>query len=213
MAKVAGIDIGGAKKGCHLVILDGRQAIAYENKLGPMAMLQICLDQNVLAVGIDAPCKWRDEGRMRLAEHQMNREKIHCFQTPTEAAATQSAFYAWMLEGEKLYRTFRTRYQLLETPAYSQGLVCFETFPHAITCAIRGDATAAKKRTQRREVLEQRNLDTSQLTNIDLVDAALCALAAQYLLRGETRAFGDRSGGFIHVPALMPAMPALPAIS
>jgi hypothetical protein len=39
------------------------------------------------------------------------------------------------------------------------------------------------------------------LSNIDLVDAALCALAAQALLAGRFQTYGDAREGFIVVPA------------
>lgn len=43
--------------------------------------------------------------------------------------------------------------------------------------------------------------DISLFENIDEIDAALCARAAQSFLRGDFKAYGDDSAGFIIVPA------------
>jgi predicted RNase H-like nuclease len=81
--------------------------------------------------------------------------------------------------------------------------VCFETFPHAITCALlRSEVASAKrKRTQRREILEDAGIEATSLRSIDEVDATLCALTANFLLEGKVVAYGDELGGFIVVPA------------
>ncbi len=44
-------------------------------------------------------------------------------------------------------------------------------------------------------------IDISALTNMDLVDAALCALTAQHLVAGSIKTYGDITDGFIVVPA------------
>jgi predicted RNase H-like nuclease len=49
-------------------------------------------------------------------------------------------------------------------------------------------------------LLEQAIQTTDALTSIDEVDAALCALAAQYVLAGSFNVFGDAAEGFILVP-------------
>ena len=79
----------------------------------------------------------------------------------------------------------------------------FETFPHAITWHLRGgNADASKKRTQRRALLAQAEIDLTELTNIDLVDAALCALTAYLAATGrECIRFDEPDTGLIIVPA------------
>jgi predicted nuclease with RNAse H fold len=82
------------------------------------------------------------------------------------------------------------------------GPGCFETFPHAITWHLRGgQAQAAQKRLQRQELLEQAGLDLTPLTNIDLIDAALCALTAHVVaIGGECVSYGEPESGLIVVP-------------
>ncbi len=106
-----------------------------------------------------------------------------------------------MLSGELIYSTFFDTYPLLTASSKRSSRVCFETFPHAITCAMLGiDAASAKmKRVQRRAILEDAGIDASALKSIDDIDAALCALTAKLWLEGKTVAFGDEPGGYIVV--------------
>lgn len=205
---VAGIDVGGDKKGCHLVILEGSRAFRPPATKTPQEMLQACLEYGVEAVGIDAPCQWSVEGEGRLAERELARQRIFSFATPTRKRADENParFYQWMFKGEEIYEVFSFSYPLLRSREFQGERVSFETFPHAVTCALRGkDGTSAKeKRRQRPKVLEDVNIDVTGLKSIDDFDAALCALSARYLLEGQTYAYGDVKGGFIHVPIPSP---------
>jgi predicted RNase H-like nuclease len=60
--------------------------------------------------------------------------------------------------------------------------------------------SAKNKRVERRRLLDQAALTTDALTSIDEIDAALCALAAQHVLAGSFKAFGDAAEGFILIP-------------
>lgn len=206
MSTVAGIDIGGKKKGCHLVILRGHEILYCLNSGSPELLVRKCVEFDAIAVGIDAPCRWGVPGRGRCAEKQLARKRIFSFSTPTRDRATtnSSGFYGWMLNGEKVYQALATTHPLLTDERYSNGRVSFETFPHAITCAMLGiDVASAKhKRQQRRQLLEDAGIATQSLKSIDAVDAALCALTATFLLQGKTYPYGDTQGGYIVVPAI-----------
>lgn len=171
-------------------------------------MLQACLQYGVQAVGIDAPCQWGVEGTGRLAERELARQRIFSFATPTRKRADENPgrFYRWMFNGEQIYQAFSSAYPLLTSRDFHGGRVSFETFPHAVTCALRGkEGTSAKeKRQQRPKVLEGANVEASDLKSIDDFDAALCALTARYLIEGQTHAYGDEEGGYIHVPIPIP---------
>ncbi len=77
-----------------------------------------------------------------------------------------------------------------------------ETFPHAITWHLNGgNAVAKHKRLQRRSLLHQAGIDLAELTNIDFVDASLCALTAHYVANGDRCViYGDDYTGHIIVP-------------
>jgi predicted RNase H-like nuclease len=52
-------------------------------------------------------------------------------------------------------------------------------------------------------LLEEAGIDLSSLTNIDLIDAALCALTAYHAaMGGECVSYGEPNTGLIIVPAL-----------
>lgn len=201
---MAGIDVGGDRKGCNLVILRGTTILCSIAGAAPEALLAPCLAHGAVAVGVDAPSVWRGDGPAREAERALARTGISLFSTPTRASAlaSTSGFYGWMFNGERVFDTLAAAYPLLTTPAYNGARVSFETFPHAITSALLGrDIVSARlKSVQRRQVLEAAGIVTAQLTTIDALDAALCALAAARLVGGTSQAFGDVAGGFIHLP-------------
>lgn len=203
-AVVAGIDVGGDRKGCNLVILRGTTVLCSIAGATPEMLLAPCLAYGAVAVGVDAPSVWRGDGAARTAERELARAGISLFSTPSRASAlaNTTGFYGWMFNGERVFRALAADYPLLATPCYGGGRISFETFPHAITSAMLGrDIVSARlKGVQRRQVLELAGIDTSELTSIDALDAALCALAASHVLQGTAQAFGDPESGYIHVP-------------
>jgi predicted RNase H-like nuclease len=132
----------------------------------------------------------------------MAAEGITCYYAPTEQKAREHAFYTWMLPGRALFDALASSYPLFLGESSSDGRTCIETFPHAVACAMAGELVSAKKKhVVRRELLERAGLSTAELSNIDEVDAALCAVAADHFARGKFKSYGDRKGGFIIVPA------------
>lgn len=203
---VAGIDVGGTRKGCHVVILRGNQLLLSDKSRDPEYLARLCNEYGAMVVGIDSPCRWGKPDFGRLAEKALAKERIFCFSTPTRerAAAHTSAFYGWMFNGERVYQALAATHPLLDEPRYAGGAVSFETFPHAVTCAMLGTdvALAKQKRQQRRQLLENEGIDTQPLKSIDAIDAALCALTADYLLAGNSKVYGNAEGGYIFVPEL-----------
>jgi predicted RNase H-like nuclease len=61
--------------------------------------------------------------------------------------------------------------------------------------------SAKNKRVDRRRLLTNAGIATDSLTTIDEIDAALCAFAAQHVLRGRFNTYGDAVEGFILVPS------------
>jgi predicted nuclease with RNAse H fold len=198
---VIGVDVGGQEKGYHAVALRGGR---YWNKLRTRDAAEIaawCRQTGARAVGIDAPCRWSRMGRARAAERALAAERIHAFATPNQTVAEGRPFNHWMLNGAALYRLLERHYRLFDGSNTASGPVCFETFPHAVACALAGKIVSARsKRVIRRQLLREAGIDTTALTNIDTVDAALCALTAQNLLAGNIKIYGEATEGFIVVP-------------
>jgi predicted nuclease with RNAse H fold len=197
---VIGIDVGGPRKGFHAVVMRDGNICGRKSGRKPKAIVDWCLEQDASVVGVDAPCMWSVAGKHREAERLLNQAGMHCFYTPTRARAKGNPFYSWMLNGEKLFNALRKHFSL-HTGQRNAKRVCFETFPHAIVCALRDEIVPAHPKTSvRRAVLTKHGLDISSLSNIDFVDAALCAVAAEAFRRGDVKLYGDAEEGYVVVP-------------
>ncbi|WP_457767971.1 DUF429 domain-containing protein [Cyanobium sp. ULC084] len=205
-----GIDVGGARKGFHAVALTGG---AYAGQL-------VTADGHDLAhwcrsvvrasvIAIDAPCRWSADGRSRPAERQLMAEGIPCFSSPSRQRALEhpTDYFGWMLRGEALYQALEPSHPLLTALPAGGTRCCFETFPHAITWHLHQalglpPPQARRKVQERRALLLELGLDCRELTNIDWIDAALCAVAAQQLaVGGRCRVYGEPVGGVLIVPS------------
>ena len=201
-ATVIGIDVGGERKGFHAVALQNGTFVATLAHSDPAVIVSWCRQQKAVVVAVDAPCGWSAGGASRLAERSLaiGDRQITCFATPTRARANRSNFYKWVFNGARLYQQLAQHYRLFDGDRRS-SLTCFETFPHAVVCALAGRVVAARpKRETRRNALRQRGYDVGSLTNVDFVDAGLCAITADALVRGRVQLFGNKVEGFIVVP-------------
>jgi predicted nuclease with RNAse H fold len=201
--KVIGIDVGAGGEGFHCVALrNGLFEPKHFMKVSEVA--KWCEDQDAQVIAIDAPCAWASTGKSRSAERllEMDGARIQCFKTPTRASAQGHKFYRWVFNGDLLYKNLFPRYRLFDGKNRA-GKIVFETFPHAVVCALSGRVIAArpKKASTRRGILQKEGYNDATLANIDFVDAALCALTAEKFLLGRTKSFGDETEGFIVVPA------------
>ena len=199
---VVGIDVGGERKGFHAVALRGGTFCATLADSDPAVIASWCRQLKAAVVAVDAPCGWSAGGASRLAERSLaiGANKVSCFATPTCARAKRSNFYKWVFNGARLYQQLAQHYRLFDG-ARRSSLTCFETFPHAVVCALAGRVVAARpKRETRRNALRQCGYDVGSLTNVDFVDAGLCAITADAFLRGRVQLFGNKVEGFIVVP-------------
>ncbi len=198
-----GIDVGGARKGFHAVALNAaRQVIGQPSRLASaaeIASLMITLNPSVVA--IDAPCQW-SQHKSREAERALARAGIRCFFTPSRARARRNlTFYGWMFQGEAAFAAASLTHPHYtgSTSVWGQTI---EVFPHATTLALTRQATPKRvsKNQWRRQLLRSEGIDPSPLTNIDYIDAALCALTGLHALNGNFTPHGDPSGGYLVTP-------------
>lgn len=198
--KVVGIDVGGEHKGYHAVLLCNNQIKDVKGDHDPQVIANWCIKQKATVVAVDAPCQWSMTGRSRVAERELNDNRMHCFFTPMRKLALKSPFYQWMFNGERLYKALAVHYHLFQNQR-SRTRICLETFPHAIVCALKGRIISAKNKNKtRRDVLAEQGIESILLTNIDFVDAALCAVAAAEFRAGHFDEYGDHNEGYIVVP-------------
>jgi predicted nuclease with RNAse H fold len=204
---VAGIDVGGTKKGFQAVALAEGQYCEHLASGDAAELAAWCVEtMRASVIAVDAPCRWSVSGRGRPAEREMMRQGIWCFSTPTSEVGHRphpTGYYDWMLKGETVFKELEKTHRLCASVSEARQKCCFETFPHAITWHLRGgNANARKKRTQRRQLIEQHGIAAKALTNIDWVDATLCALAAHMAASGQQMVcYGEAETGIIIVPA------------
>ena len=207
--RVAGVDVGGAKKGFHAVAFQGRVLSAKLTTCSAAAIVAWCREHKVSAIGIDAPSRWSLTGRARSCERELAHAGMSTFSTPSRSVGEIHPFYGWMVNGIALYRGLTSHFPLYEGQSPVVEPFCFETFPQAIACSLTGKKlSAAFKRSDRRRLLEADGIAADGLLNIDEIDAALCALSARHVLAGSFNAYGDGAEGFILVPTRLTSFSA-----
>jgi len=142
------------------------------------------------------------EGRSREAERSLVKNGIKCFYTPTKELAQMNRFYDWVFNGELLF-------QKLKFPLFMgkkiQSPCVIETFPHGVHLSFwdgppSPNSNQSKSMARRITLEEKAQYETSSLSNIDFIDAALCAVSADYFSRGQYIAFGSNDEGYIVLP-------------
>lgn len=203
---VVGIDVGGSRKGFHAVAISGGDYASHLSTKDVDELAYWCHDiVRARVIAVDAPCRWSRDGRARPAERQLMAKRIWCFSTPTrqQALVHPRNHFGWMLQGEILFKALESTHTLCGTLAdVDEKPICLETFPHAISWHLsHGHATGSRKRRQREELLKSAGIDTTHLTNIDLIDAALCAYVAYLVATGaDCVSYGEPETGLIVVP-------------
>ena len=197
-----GIDVGGIKKGFHAVANRDGLYLAQFHSIHPDEVASWVLSHNPSAVAIDAPSMFSLNSGSRKAERELVSNGMRCFYTPTRALAAKSRFYDWVFNGELLY-------QRLGLPIFmgeqSQETCAIETFPHAVQMSLWAEDPnpIGNKRSVRESTLALKaNYDTSQLSNIDFIDAALCAVSADYFAHHQFTAYGCKTEGYIVLPKI-----------
>lgn len=201
-----GIDVGGAKKGFHCVALSsdrGLDARHFDSHDEVVDWLRGLVPR---IVAIDAPCKWAKKGSSsREAERSLHKDGIHCFFSPDQDGSRRPKKanwnYDWIKQGRKIYDALSKDYPLFVGGRERKALT-IETFPHGVASALSevplsGNSKVRDRRRLLREVCE---IDESRLRNIDFVDAALCAYAAECFARDDIQVVGNPGEGYIVLP-------------
>ena len=80
-----------------------------------------------------------------------------------------------------------------------------ETFPHAVQISLwnrnqQPCPEGSKSSIRRKTLTLHANYETKELSNIDFIDAALCAVSADYFANKQFSAYGCSEEGFIVLP-------------
>jgi len=197
-----GIDVGGIKKGFHAVAHRHGVYFAQLHSSSVDKIASWALAHQPLVVAIDAPSMFSPLGNSRQAERDLVKNGMRCFYTPTRERAIQSRFYDWVFNGERLYQALGLPVFLGEV---NNAPCIIETFPHGIQKSLSGDAPQSrpedgKLSVRKNTLVTNADYDISQLSCIDFVDAALCAVTADYFLNRQFKTYGCLADGFIVMP-------------
>ncbi|MFM1956517.1 MAG: hypothetical protein RIR20_1337 [Pseudomonadota bacterium] len=197
-----GIDVGGIKKGFHAVVNHAGQYHDHFQSTNPDAIVAWALSQKPSVIAIDAPSMFSQNARSRKAERDLVNNGMRCFYTPTRDLAKESHFYDWVFNGELIYKK-------LELPIFMGNKISspcvIETFPHAIQISLwarhgQSCPEGSKSSIRRKTLAVHANYETKQLRSIDFIDAALCAVSADYFANNQFKAYGCHQDGFIVLP-------------
>lgn len=158
-------------------------------------LVGVCLQLRPSLVAVDAPQRWASRCGRRKAELDLMRLGIRSFLTPGPGHMNRP-FYGWMHTGMQVYKALRA-IGIRPYNSYLKPPMVVEVFPHASVWFLSGCRPAV-----RRQLLEGLAVKTDILTNRHLVDAAIAAITAVFVLAGQFKAFGDKRTGFILVPDL-----------
>ena len=199
--KTVGVDVGAFKKGFHAVANENGNFLAKFHSQNADEIVTWILKQEPTAIAIDAPSVFSQSGRSRLAERLLVTDGIRCFYTPTRELAKKSRFYDWVFNAELLFQKLNLPIFMGEKMQYP---CLIETFPHGIHLSFWNHQFLNSKLSKflaRKLTLEQKaQYETSSLCNIDFIDAALCAISADYFTRGQYIAYGSKEEGYIVLP-------------
>jgi predicted nuclease with RNAse H fold len=165
MAVVAGIDVGGARKGFHVAILEENAIVDLRAFLATRDVAEFLAGHRPALVAVDAPPRaTRTEEKTRSAERALAAAGFRMQWTRRADPA------AWMLNGESLWVELTSR-----------GFSLVETFPTAV----------ARLRERGGILLDLALLPAERAAYPDLLDACLCALAARRVLASQAVAYGE----------------------
>jgi len=203
---VIGIDVGGPKKGFHLVALKSSQILETFASMDAETAARWSYAKRAELVSVDAPCGWSTPGKPRRTEELLRHFGYSLYATPTRDVAVSNPTFAWMLNGERLFEALRKHFPLLAS-VEDKPPFCFETYPFVASCAYAGKTLKkADKNRDRRQILRSGGIDETILRNQDFVDAGICALVANSVAIDYCEIWGEPSEGCIVTPPWPPGL-------
>ena len=185
---VAGVDVGGKRKGFHLAVIEGDRVTELEQYPDAQTLATHLIEMKPQAVGIDSPPEWAPDGqKSRPAEREFAKKRICGIRyTPdrTTAQAHPGTYYEWIFNGMELWDALRTR-------PHFQGRL-FEVFPTASWTIWHGPRGNRKREEWSHEALEALPLQLPEVKwTQDLRDAVAAALTAEAGAEREDRSISS----------------------
>ncbi len=182
MATWVGIDVGGKRKGFDVALIDDRQVLALHGHLTCQQVTNLVMQHRPAVVGIDAPGRCAPDGQTaRAGERQLARSICGIRWTPDTRHVHASPYYAWILEGLKLFEALA-----------AQGVRAIEVFPTASWTRWHGTRGSRSRAAWTRQGLAALGLgNVPARTNQDQRDAIAAAVTARQHSLGQTETMED----------------------
>jgi len=174
MSIVAGIDVGGVRRGFHVAVVDGDSGefLAMRNLFSAHDVSGLLAEFSALAcVAIDCPPRCQIDGPLtRLAERQVNRAGVKVQWTRRKPMVGDE----WMANGESVWKSVKEKLPQVQI---------VETFPTLVSRRLDECDWKLPLSFLKGGVIERSGYK-------DFVDASLCAWVAMRVLRGDAFCYG-----------------------
>jgi predicted nuclease with RNAse H fold len=177
-----GVDVGGEKKGFDVAVVESNALIRLCGKLTRTQVVDIVENLKPLVVAIDSPRRCAPQGeRTRECERRVAKEICGIRWTPDDEAVRARDYYAWIVEGLKLYAALES--------IHSEVI---EVFPTASWTRWFGKRGSKRRSAWTRQGLTKLGLAAVPTrTNQDQRDAIAAAFTARQHTQHMTECIGE----------------------
>jgi predicted nuclease with RNAse H fold len=182
VASWLGVDVGGRRKGFDVALLEGDEVALLAARLDCAAVVELVDSIRPAVVAIDSPRSCAAPGQTaREGERQVNRLICGIRWTPDETSVHAGGYYAWVVEGLRLYAALR-----------DHEIEVIEVFPTASWTRWHGRRGRQRRSQWTREALAELGLaGVPARTNQDQRDAIAAAVTARQHALGQTEQMGE----------------------
>jgi predicted nuclease with RNAse H fold len=179
----AGVDVGGQRKGFDAAVIDDRRVLELRGGLSCQQVVDLVTAHSPAVVAIDSPRTCAPDGQTcRDDERLLARSVCGIRWTPDRQHVRGSPYYAWILEGLKLF-------DALSRAGAGAVIEVFPTASWTRWCGKRGSRSRATWTGQGLTALGLEGIPAR--TNQDQRDAIAAAMTARQHSAGMTEAIGD----------------------
>lgn len=182
MAKWLGVDVGGTRKGFDVALVNEDRLLELVGRLDCEAVLARVETARPSVVAIDSPRVCAPEGQTsRDGERHLAKTVCGIRWTPDAAKIHSSDYYAWIVEGLRLYEALADR-----------KVEVIEVFPTASWTRWHGKRGQQRRSAWTRQALTELGLEgVPRRTNQDQRDAIAAAVTARQHTLGRTEQMGE----------------------
>jgi predicted nuclease with RNAse H fold len=182
MPRWLGVDVGGARKGFDVALVDEHRLLLLRGGLRRAAVVELADTTQPALVAIDGPRSCAPDGQTaRDDERALNRAVCGIRWTPDARQVRANPYYAWILAGLELFEALAAR-----------GINAIEVFPTASWTRWFGPRrTATRAGWSARGLAALRLAGTPERTNQDQRDAIAAAVTARQHTQGHTDSIGE----------------------